>query len=57
MDSRAPIPKPRPIGVGHSKREISNFTGMRLANELTKEIPRGGLKIDGIIHLLNYTVI
>ena len=29
-----PIPKPRPIGLGHPKREISNFAGSILTNEL-----------------------
>ena len=32
------LTKPRPIGVGHSKREISNLDGMNLTKELTKAI-------------------
>ena len=39
------LTKPRPIGVDHPKREISNFAGMSSTEELTKGILRGPLKI------------
>ena len=35
-----PLTKPRPIGVAHSEREISNFAGMSFAKELTNAILR-----------------
>ena len=49
--------KPRPIGVAHPKREITNFDGASLTKALTKEILRGPLKSHGLMSLLNYTVI
>ena len=39
--------------MAHSEREISNFAGMCLTKELTKEILRGSLKLIGLIPLLN----
>ena len=57
MVSEGPLTTLRPIGVDHSKREISNFAGMSLTKELIKEIPRGSLKFVGLIPLLNYAVI
>ena len=33
---QGPLTNPLPIGVAHSKREIENFAGMSLTNELTK---------------------
>ena len=53
----AAFTKPRPIGLAHSKREISNFAGMGLAKELIKGILRGPLKFIGLMPLLNHTVI
>ena len=32
-----PLTKPRPIGLAHPKREISNFAGVSSPKELTKE--------------------
>ena len=35
-----PLTKPRPIGMGRTKREIPNFDGMILTRALNKEILR-----------------
>ena len=52
-----PLTKPRPIRMALSKREIKNFAGMSLTQELAKWILRGPLKFIGLIPLLNYNVI
>ena len=57
MSTGGPLTKPSPIGVAHSKREITIFAGMSLTKEFTKEILRVALKLIGLIPLLNYTVI
>ena len=48
------LTKPRPTGLDHPKREISNFAGMSLEKELTKGILRGPLKFLGLIQLRCY---
>ena len=35
-----PLPKPRPIGAAHSKREIPNVAGMSIPKVLTNGILR-----------------
>ena len=49
MVSDGGLTKLRPIGVGHSKREIANFAGMGLTKELIKGISTGSIKFGGLI--------